>query len=454
MTDINHITHIYFLGIGGIGMSALARYFYTRGVSVSGYDKTPSRLTAELQEEGIKVIHDDDPATLDVMPELVIYTPAIPSSNKLFRHFINHHVPMKKRAEVLGMISSGIPTIAVAGTHGKTTISAMLTHILKVAGIPCVSFLGGISTNYNSNYVGEPNPRWMVAEADEFDRSFLQLSPQLALISTIDADHLDVYGSREALAKNFASFAGKIHPRGVLVSKKGIAEELGFTGKGYSYHPTDMADYRLKDVELHQGRYKATIEGELHIEGLEPGHPGMHNLENALGAAALAHQAGVSADKIKEALNSFNGVRRRFEICLQTENIIYVDDYAHHPEEIRACISSARAMWPGRKITGIFQPHLFSRTKELAGEFAESLSALDELILMDIYPAREAPIEGVNAQMILDKVTLQQASYCPREELMDLLENTEPDVLITMGAGDIDRFAGPITQLLKNKALS
>lgn len=454
MIDINHITHIYFLGIGGIGMSALARYFYTRGVSVGGYDKTPSRLTGELQEEGIRVIHDDDPATLEVMPELVVYTPAIPSSNTLFRHFNDHNVPILKRAEVLGMISSGIPTIAVAGTHGKTTISAMLTHILKVAGIPCVSFLGGISTNYNSNYVGDPDPRWMVAEADEFDRSFLQLSPRLALISTIDADHLDVYGSREALTKNFASFANRIHPRGVLVNKKGIAEKISFTGKSYSYHPAGMADYRLKDVELCQGRYKATIEGELHIEGIEPGHPGMHNLENALGAAALADQAGVSAEKIKEALNSFNGVRRRFEICLQTEKRVYVDDYAHHPEEIRACISSARALWPGRKITGIFQPHLFSRTKELAGEFAESLSALDELILMDIYPAREDPMEGVNAKLILDKVTLQQALYCPREKLLDLLENIETDVLLTMGAGDIDRFAGPITQILKNKALS
>ena len=454
MTDINHITHIYFLGIGGIGMSALARYFYTRGVSVSGYDKTPSRLTSELQEEGIKVVHDDDPGTLEIMPELVVYTPAIPSSNTLFRHFSSHNIPMQKRAEVLGMISTGIPTIAVAGTHGKTTISAMLTHILKVAGIPCISFLGGISTNYNSNYVGEPNPRLMVVEADEFDRSFLHLSPRLALISTIDTDHLDVYGSKEALTKNFASFANKIHPGGSLVGKKGIAEKIGFTGKYYSYHPADMADYRLKDIELHRGRYRATVEGELHIEGLEPGHPGIHNLENALGAAALAHQAGVNAEKIKEALHSFNGVRRRFEICLQTENVVYVDDYAHHPEEIRACISSARAIWPGRKITGIFQPHLFSRTKELAAEFAESLSALDELILMDIYPAREAPIEGVNARMILDKVTLKQAVYCRREELLDLLEERETDVLITMGAGDIDRFAGPITQILKNKALS
>ncbi len=454
MININHITHIYFLGIGGIGMSALARYFYTRGVSVSGYDKTPSRLTGELQEEGIQVIHEDDPANLEVMPELVVYTPAIPSSNTLFKHFSSHHVPMKKRSEVLGIISAGIPTIAVAGTHGKTTISAMLTHILKVAGIPCVSFLGGISTNYNSNYIGDPNPRWMVAEADEFDRSFLRLSPQLALISSIDSDHLDIYGSPEALTETFASFAKKLHPRGVLVSKKGIAEKLNFSGRQYSYHPVEMADYRLKDVQLCQGRYKATLEGAIDIEGLKPGHPGIHNLENALGAAALAHQAGVGAEKIREALNSFNGVRRRFEICLQTEKKVYVDDYAHHPEEIRACISSARAMWPGRKLTGIFQPHLFSRTKELADEFAESLSELDELILMDIYPAREAPIEGVTAELILNRVTLKQAIYCPREELLDLLEKKETDVLLTMGAGDIDRFAGSITQLLKNKALS
>lgn len=453
MQQINHITHIYFLGIGGIGMSALARYFHTRGVSVCGYDRVPSSLTRALQAEGIGVSHSDDPASLTIMPGLVIYTPAVPVTIRLYRHFAAHNIPIKKRAEVLGMLSATTPTIAVAGTHGKTTISAMLTHILKKAEVPCIAFLGGISTNYNTNYIGEPDPRWMVAEADEYDRSFLQLSPRLALISSIDADHLDVYKNREALAESFALFAKRIHPEGTLVAGKNIARQIGFPGNHYTYHPDGPADYYLHAVNVHQGRYHANIRGKLYIDGLCPGHPGRHNMENALAAAALAHQAGIHADTIKSALNSFQGVKRRFEICLQIENAVYIDDYAHHPEEIRACVASVREMWPDKKITGIFQPHLYSRTRDLADQFAESLSQLDEIILLDIYPAREEPIEGVEAKMILERIKNPNAMICRREELLDVLHDKETEVLLSMGAGDIDRLAEPITQLLKNKAL-
>ncbi len=453
MKQIDHITHIYFLGIGGIGMSALARYFHARGVSVSGYDKTPSKLTQALQAEGISVSHSDDPGALPVMPGLVIRTPAVPVTTRLCRHFAAHSIPIRKRAEVLGMLSKSTPTIAVAGTHGKTTVCAMLTHILKTAKVPCMAFLGGISTNYNTNYIGDPDPRWLVAEADEYDRSFLHLSPRLALISAIDADHLDVYKSRKALAESFALFAKRLLPGGTLVARTNTAARIGFSGDQYTYHPDGPADYFLHAVSVCRGRYHANIRGMLHIDDLAPGHPGRHNLENALAAAAMAHQAGIRPEKIKSALNSFLGVRRRFEICLQTEDAVYVDDYAHHPEEIRACIASAKEMWPGKKVTGIFQPHLFSRTKDLAGQFAESLSQLDELILLDIYPAREEPIEGVDATMILDMIKNTQAMTCRREELLDVLQAKETEVLLSMGAGDIDRMAEPITQLLKDKAL-
>ncbi len=453
MRDVDHITNMYFLGIGGIGMSALARYFYTRGVHVSGYDKTPSAMTRALQSEGIVVSHSDDPACLAAEPELVVRTPAVPTSTKLYRHFQKHGVPIMKRAEVLGILSASLPTIAIAGTHGKTTICATLTHILKTAGIPCISFLGGISTNYNTNYIGEPNPRWLVAEADEYDRSFLHLSPQLALITSIDPDHLDVYGNKEGLLESFSLFAKRLPPGGTLITGKGIEGMVSHQGKQLQYHPEAPADYYMGKIAVHDGLYHTSFHGKLEIGHVRSGHPGRHNLENALAAAALAHQAGVPAYTIKSALKSFRGVKRRFEICLQTENTVYIDDYAHHPEEISRCIASAREMWPGKKITGVFQPHLYSRTKDLAGDFAESLAQLDELILLDIYPARETPIEGVDAHMLLKKINMDHAAHCPRNELLDRLNARKTEVLISMGAGDIDRFAEPITQLLKNKAL-
>ncbi len=448
---IKNVTHIYFLGIGGIGMSALARYFHDRGVQVCGYDKQPSALTGQLQQEGISITHIDDPATINVNPHLVVYTPAVPKSTALYRHFTTHDIPVYKRSEVLGLLSAELPTIAIAGTHGKTTITAMLTHIMKTAGIPCLAFLGGISTNYNTNFVGDTRPEWMIAEADEFDRSFLKLSPKIALISSMDADHLDIYGSRDTLLDSFRMFARRLTVDGTLIINKKLTKTTRWHNKQLYYHLSEEADYYLENIAIKEGRYHADICGRLYAANLQMQHPGYHNLENALAAAALAHQAGVAEPDIIKALNSFTGVRRRFEICFQSAGTIYVDDYAHHPEEIKATIQSAREMWPGKKITGVFQPHLYSRTKDLADEFARSLQALDELILLDIYPAREEPIPGIDAGMLLQKISMKTATYCKKEDLLPAIQASSPEVLITMGAGDIDRFAAPIRELLEKR---
>ncbi|TVR41820.1 MAG: UDP-N-acetylmuramate--L-alanine ligase [Bacteroidia bacterium] len=454
MKQLDQITNIYFLGIGGIGMSALARYFHQRGVNVSGYDKTPSPVTAALEKEGVEVTYADDPSTIRIMPELVIRTPAVPLTTTLYGYFLHKQIPIRKRAEILGIISAGIPTIGIAGTHGKTTIAAMLTHIFKTASVPCISFLGGIATNYNTNFLGEANPQWMIAEADEFDRSFLHLSPKIALISAIDSDHMDIYKNEEALLESFSLFAKKLPPDGTLITGKDVSRKIRYENPSLEYHRDYPADYYLENVYADSGHYHADMAGLITIRDMQIGHPGKHNLENALAATALAHQAGIAPQIIKKALNSFLGVKRRFEICLHTAKMVYIDDYAHLPEEINACISSAREMWPEKKITVVFQPHLYSRTRDLAVQFAESLSEADQLILMDIYPAREKPIPGVDVNLILKKIKGSKALHCSREKLPDVLKALEIEILITMGAGDIDRFAEPIKKILTNRAMS
>ncbi len=450
----DHIQEIFFLGIGGIGMSALARHYRRHGVTVCGYDQTCSPLSRALEKEGISVIYEDDPALVSCHLGMVIYTPAITETNNLYQHFRCAGIKMLKRAEVLGQLSEQIATIAVAGTHGKTTISTMLTHIMRQAGLPCLAFLGGISTNYGTNYIGDEDPQWLIAEADEYDRSFLHLAPEIALISSIDNDHLDVYGSRENLLRSFADFAAKLSDGGILLAKNSIADEVGFDGARYSYSIEPPATYYLKDIRMEEGCYMANFGGGLRIEGIKMRHPGRHNLENALAAAALAHHAGVGSDDIRNGINSFLGVKRRFEIILQTKRDIFIDDYAHHPEEINACIQSAREMWPCRKITGVFQPHLFSRTRDLADQFAESLSNLDQLILLPIYPARENPIEGVDAHMLLRKIKIRDAKICTGDRLVDTLGEMETEVLITMGAGNIDSFVDDIREMLIKKVQS
>ncbi len=448
---MNQFQHIFFLGIGGIGMSALARHFSALGVEVYGYDRTQTRLTEKLESEGIGIIYTDDPAGLHCLPELVVYTPAVPETSRLFRHFRAAGTPMLKRAKVLGLLSQQHPTLAIAGTHGKTTISTMLTHIIRQAGVPCLAFLGGISTNYGTNYISDPSPKWLIAEADEYDRSFLHLSPQIAMISSIDSDHMDIYGNRDAMLESFKAFANTLSKNGTLITKDNIANKIGYSVKQFNYSVEPPADYYLKGVKLHDGCYEAGIGGKLNIAGIKMQYPGKHNLENALAAAALAHLAGISASQILQGLNSFLGVERRFEIVVQTTKSIFVDDYAHHPEEINACIRSAREMWPGKKITGIFQPHLYSRTRDLADQFAESLSQLDELILLPVYPAREKAIEGVDAQMLLRKVKLSNARCQTKEETIQYLRDTDQEVLITMGAGDIDTLTDPIRKILIQK---
>ncbi|MFO7998629.1 MAG: UDP-N-acetylmuramate--L-alanine ligase [Bacteroidales bacterium] len=446
--DLTQIQSVYFLGIGGIGMSAMARYFHDRGVHVSGYDKTPSEITVGLQEEGIKIHFDEDPQQLPSDIQLAVYTPAIPSTSALLQHLRKGKTPLVKRAEILGAISRQTPCIAVAGTHGKTSICTMLTHILKTANIPTEALLGGISVNYNTNYIGDKKPRWLVTEADEFDRSFLHLEPELAIITSMDADHLDIYGTAGKLVEAFMLFAGKIKPGGTLLIKKGLDCPQGFRGQCVTYGLDEGADYHATNIEVLDGRFVADFGGPLRMTRLIFGTPGRHNIENALGAAAIAHMIGVKEEDIRRGMATCEGVKRRFDIRHKSSHTVYIDDYAHHPGELDACIQTARELYPGRKITGVFQPHLFSRTRDLAGEFAQSLALLDEVLLLDIYPAREAPIEGVSAGMLLNKIPGRNKKLVPRNELLNELKKRDIEILITMGAGDIDRLAGPIVEML------
>ncbi len=451
--DLNRLHNIFFLGIGGIGMSALARYFHARGIAVSGYDRTPSPITEALQNEGIKVWFEDQESILPPQIDLAVYTPAVPKNAILFAALSAKSVPLIKRAELLGLISGQVPTIAVAGTHGKTTISTMVAHILITAGIRTSAFLGGISTNYQTNYLGDEQPEWMVVEADEFDRSFLNLRPEIALISAMDADHLDIYGTKEALQDSFAEFAKRIKPGGTLLMKKGLSAGQAFSGRTLTYHTELDADFIAKDIEVKEGHYFAAIDGLLQTSQFVLGLPGRHNLENALGAAAIAWSMGIETNHITHALSTFRGVKRRFETCYQGQQTVFIDDYAHHPEEIRACIEAVRELYPGRKITAIFQPHLYSRTRDLAQQFAQSLALADRLLLLDIYPARELPIEGVTSKRLLDKIGMTEKKLLNKDDILPELERNHPEVLLTMGAGDIDRLVPDIATFLKNKGL-
>lgn len=444
----------YFIGIGGIGMSAIARFYKYEGYEVAGYDKTPSDLTGELQNEDIN-IHFLDSA--DAIPEqfrsrdtLVIYTPAVPDNNAELNYFRQMENMPVKRSAVLGMIASDKKVLAVAGTHGKTTTSTLLAHIMTVASNGCTAFLGGISKNYNSNLILSKS-KWMVAEADEYDRSFLQLYPHIAIVTAADADHLDIYGAEKEMKRAFGDFVSQIYPDGVLILKKGTDIPLDkLRCKTYSYSCDGRdADFYACNIELNGGHNKFDINTPAGIiENCSLGLPGRVNIENAVAAVAASLLAGADRNMIKQALETFSGVKRRFDIRVNTHKHVYIDDYAHHPEELRASISSIRQMFPERKILGIFQPHLYTRTRDFAAGFAESLSLLDELILMDIYPARELPIEGVSSEIIFEKVQIENKIMCSREKLMSVLADRDTDVLITLGAGDIDRFVEPITKLL------
>lgn len=448
--------NVYFIGIGGIGMSALARYYKFKGYNVAGYDRTPSDLTFALEAEGIDVHYQDQPELLpeDKNETLVVYTPAIPADLGELVKAREEGYLLLKRSRTLGEVAKGQRCLAVAGTHGKTTTSTLIAHILTHSGEGCSAFLGGISRNYGTNLLMSENPT-IVAEADEFDRSFLQLFPEIAVITAVDADHLDIYGDYAHVVEAFKAFASQIS--GILIAKKGIPVGPADTkAKVFTYHYTDTsADFypinaRPDDCGCFQYDLH-TPDGV--IPGFKVGAPGWVNCENSVAAAAVALCYGIDPEAVKAAIACFEGVKRRLEVHVNTPKLSYVDDYAHHPAELSSAITSLRNIFPGRKITAIFQPHLFTRTRDFAAEFAASLSLVDKLILLDIYPAREEPIPGVTSEIIFKDVTAPEKVLIKKEQLMDYLAEEPLDVLVTFGAGNVDRFIEPITEML-NKRLS
>lgn len=443
-------------------MSALARYFNHYGKTVYGYDKTSSALTVELEKEKIPCHYNEDVELLkkilsDYKPEevLVVYTPAVPKNHAEYVYLNSNNYVIKKRSEILGEITKQFKTIAIAGTHGKTTTTTLVTHLLKTAGINCYSFMGGISKNYGTNLLlGDPNDKnaYVVVEADEYDRSFLTLFPQIAVITSVDADHLDIYGNKDAMHESYLLFSKQVKKDGVLIVKKNVDNELKLTDKRLIYSLNLNTGYCAENVRVENGEFHYNIKSEVEpVNGVTIGLPGLHNVENSIAAVAVAQSLGVKAEKVKEALRSFQGVKRRFDYRVKTPKVVYVDDYAHHPEELKAAIGAAKQLYPDKKVTGVFQPHLFSRTRDFADGFAESLDMLDECILLDIYPARELPIEGVTSRMLLDKMKSKQKHLVKKENLVEFLKNKPLEVLLTMGAGDIDKFVAPIEEMLKNR---
>jgi len=444
----------YFLGIGGIGMSAIARYFNNAGYKVSGYDKTTSALTAQLETEGIEIHYEDnvDAIPKDIEKTFVIYTPAIPADLGEFVYIKEKGYPICKRSWALGEIARGQKCLAVAGTHGKTTTSTLLAHLLTASGKGCNAFLGGISKNYDTNLLLSKE-NVLVAEADEFDRSFLQLFPDIAVITAADADHLDIYNDHAHVVEAFGEFASQIKADGALILKYGVEIPLNkVKAHIYRYSYDTPCDFYASDITaIAGGKFYFTINTPFgKIEHCKVGVPGWVNVENAIAAAAIAFLHGLEPDGIRSALASFSGVKRRFDIHVDGNKHAYIDDYAHHPNELKAAISSMRNIFPGRKLCGIFQPHLYTRTRDFANEFAEALSGLDSLIMLPIYPARELPIEGVKSEIIFDKVTIIDKVLVEKEKLMETIKSRDIDVLGTFGAGDVDRFIPIIEEYVKS----
>jgi UDP-N-acetylmuramate--alanine ligase len=463
MMDINKISAVYFLGIGGIGMSALARYFNEKGVKVSGYDKTETPLTNKLIAEGIQIHFVDDVNLIDKNAEIVVYTPAIPASRTELNFYKDNNYNLLKRSDVLGLLTKDTFNVCVAGTHGKTTTSAMVAHILKDSGYGCNAFLGGIAANYDTNYLrSEKNVS--VAEADEYDRSFLKLSPDVAIITAMDADHLDIYGTEENMQDAFVEFTTKIKESGCLIVKHGLKRIEDFKVKDictYSFSDKN-ANIHIDHLVIKNGAYQFDVVNNFWvIKDVVLNMGGLHNIENVIAAIGVAKYLKIDDDKIKVAVSSFAGVKRRFEYIISPSprsgegrgegseggEVIMIDDYAHHPEELRALIEGAKNLFPTKKCTVIFQPHLFSRTKDLADGFAEVLSMADETILLPIYPARELPMEGVTSELILNKMTNAKKSIKEKNEILEYLKNSEQHLLITAGAGDIDALVQPIKNL-------
>jgi len=448
---LSNIQRVYLVGIGGIGMSGLARYFNHIGCVVCGYDKTPTDLTDSLRNEGIQIYFQD---TVDSIPQnfaavdpntLIIYTPAIPKSSAILNYFIDNGFELFKRSQVLGIISKDKYTIAVAGTHGKTTTSTMVAHILKHTGTDCSAFLGGISSNYQTNVLFGSSDI-VVVEADEYDRSFLTLYPDIAIITSMDADHLDIYGDHSHLTDSFKQFASQLKLGGVLIRKKGLPLDKGFT-----YSIDGDADATATNIRVDNGDfYFDFVHGSIVIPDIKMGIAGLHNIENAVAAIEVGLRLNIDGEAIKQALGAFKGVKRRFEYIVKSSTHIFVDDYAHHPEELRAAISSIKRLYPGKKLTTIFQPHLFTRTRDFADGFAEVLDMSDELIMLDIYPARELPIEGVTSDMLLNRMSLANKRIYSKEEAIKKVRNEKPELLLTVGAGDIDQLVQPLKHALED----
>lgn len=453
--NFQQIEVYYFLGIGGIGMSAIARYFHAHGKTVMGYDKTSTALTTELELEGIPIHFDDSvleiPPIVRLTPKekvVVIYTPAIPKDSIELNWLMEQGYTLMKRSQALGIITRQSRSIAVAGTHGKTTTSSMIAHLLQHSGVRCNAFLGGIATNYGTNLLLDARADWTVVEADEYDRSFLTLSPAISVITSTDADHLDIYGSHEYMKESFNLFAQKLTGGGRLYYREGLPIQTDALPAGVdfsTYAAGAEGDYRADAITIRDGRYYFTFH---HPQGawtdVELGLPGTHNVENAVAAIAVALAVGLTEQQVRAGLSSFAGVKRRFEYHIRRSDMVLIDDYAHHPEELRACIGSVRELYPAKRITGVFQPHLFTRTRDFAEGFAETLSLLDEVILLPIYPARELPLPGIDSQMLLDNISTRVKKLVQKGDLLAELTSSPREVIVMLGAGDIDALVAPV----------
>lgn len=454
--DANQLKAVYFIGAGGIGMSALVRYFLSKGKKVGGYDRTPSELTERLIEEGAQIHYEESveliaPEFLDAESTLIVFTPAIPDNHAELQYFRSHGFTIQKRAQVLGMLTRSGKGLCAAGTHGKTTTSSMAAHLLHQSHVGCNAFLGGISKNYGTNLLLSDTSEYVVIEADEFDRSFHWLTPYATVITATDADHLDIYGTEEAYLESFNHYTSLIQPGGALIMRKGIKLQPrlqdGVTCYTYS---REEGDFHAENVRIGGGEIFFDFVSPLgNIQDIQLGVPVAINIENGIAAMALAQLSGVTNDEIKAGMASFRGVDRRFDFKIKNDKVVYLSDYAHHPEEIKQSILSMRALYADKKLTGVFQPHLYTRTRDFYQEFADSLSLLDEVILTDIYPARELPIEGVSSQLIYDHLRPNiEKTLCKKEEVMDVLKNKHIEVLMTLGAGDIENYAAQICEIL------
>ena len=448
MIDFNKIKKAYFVGIGGIGMSAIARFFNSRGIEVFGYDKTLTELTQKIENEGIIVSYKDEINQIPKGIDIVIYTPAIPKNNQILDYFSNNDFLVMKRAAVLGLISQTQKVVGIAGTHGKTTTSTIVTHLLKVGKVDCSAFLGGIAHNFQSNYVhGETD--YVVVEADEFDRSFLHLQPTISTVMSMDADHLDIYGDESVMHDSFREYVGKTQAGGFVFYKADLPLNLkGKNGITIQTFGVEQGDFQAYNLRVEDGFFVFDLKSPIeNIENLKVMLPGKHNIENATVAIAIAQTLGVSAEDLRTGLLTFKGIKRRFEFIIRESNKVLIDDYAHHPTELKAAISAAKALYPNEKIVGVFQPHLFSRTKDFVDGFAEALDMLDETVLLDIYPARELPIKNVTSQIILDKMINSNKTILSKKELLENYPKSDTKVILMLGAGDIDKLVEPMKRI-------